>query len=371
MGKGPGVAWAGAASTFIGIGLARFAFVPLFPAMVSAGWVDGGGAGLLGATTLAGYLPGVLMGQRLARAIGTARVLDLAIGLVVLAFAACAWNGGLWWLLPWRGAVGVAGGWVMALAAPATQAELPPERRGMVAGMVIGGVASGIWVGALLMPWLLLRGPGPAWAALAAIAGALWLVARPRWPRAVLPPLRAGAGWSPLLTAYLLSGAGMVPPMVYLSDLVARGHGLGLSAGSLAWALFGLGGLGGALLGGRVAQAMGGARAAMLWLLAQVLGMAGLALPWPWLVWPGAALAGFAGIGVTAVLLVLLRERHGADAPALWARGTAGYALGQAAGAFLLAAIFAMTHESHAAVFGAGLLASLGAVWVMREAMTP
>ena len=63
-------ALAGAAATLAGIGLARFAYVPMFPAMVGAGWVDGGGAGLLGAANLAGYVAGVLGGRGLARGLG-------------------------------------------------------------------------------------------------------------------------------------------------------------------------------------------------------------------------------------------------------------------------------------------------------------
>ena len=35
------LALSGAAATSVGIGLARFAFVPLFPALVTAGWVTG------------------------------------------------------------------------------------------------------------------------------------------------------------------------------------------------------------------------------------------------------------------------------------------------------------------------------------------
>jgi hypothetical protein len=42
-------AFAGAAATLSGIGLARFAYVPLFPAMVAAGWVTGAEGGFLGA----------------------------------------------------------------------------------------------------------------------------------------------------------------------------------------------------------------------------------------------------------------------------------------------------------------------------------
>jgi membrane protein YqaA with SNARE-associated domain len=54
-------AFAGAASTLSGIGLARFAYVPLFPAMVAAGWVTGAEGGFLGAVNLAGYLIGYFL----------------------------------------------------------------------------------------------------------------------------------------------------------------------------------------------------------------------------------------------------------------------------------------------------------------------
>ena len=37
-------ALSGSAATCSGNGLARFAYVPLFPAMVASGWVDGGQA---------------------------------------------------------------------------------------------------------------------------------------------------------------------------------------------------------------------------------------------------------------------------------------------------------------------------------------
>src|SRR3954453_12945727 len=103
-------AFAGAAATLSSIGLARFAYVPLFPAMVAASWVSGAEGGFLGAVNLAGYLIGVLGGRPLARRFGTARALDGGMGLAALAFAACAWNGGVAWLALWRALAGLAGG---------------------------------------------------------------------------------------------------------------------------------------------------------------------------------------------------------------------------------------------------------------------
>ncbi len=349
----------------MGIGLARFAFVPLFPAMVAAGWVDGQGAGLLGAMALAGYLVGALTGQGLARRIGVPAALDAGAALVVLSFFAGAWDGGLAWLALWRGAAGVAGGWLMALAGPAVQAVVAPERRGAASGLVIAGVATGITLGALAMPWLLIGGPAMAWAVLGAVSLAVWAWARRSWPRAVLAPPAAGAGWSPALTTYVLAGAGMVAPMVYLSDLAVRGHGLALGSGALLFAGFGLGGVAGTLLGGRAVDAWGGARSMRAWMAVQLVAMACLTLPVTALLWPGALVAGFAGVGMSAVALAMLRESHGAGSAAMWARGTAVYAAAQAGAAFLLAAVFSATGERHAAVFGLGFAVSVAGMAVV------
>ncbi|MDB5370240.1 MAG: transporter, partial [Roseomonas sp.] len=101
---------AGAAALLAGIGLARFGYVPLFPAMVAAGWVGGGGAGMLGACNFTGYLLGALGGRQLGRRLGVPAAMDLGMALVVLSFLACAWQGGLSWLAVWRGLAGLAGG---------------------------------------------------------------------------------------------------------------------------------------------------------------------------------------------------------------------------------------------------------------------
>jgi hypothetical protein len=75
-------------------------------------------------------------------------------------------------------------------------------------------------------------------------------------------------------------------------------------------------------------------------------------------------LGGFAGIGATAVTLAATREIAGARAGEVWVRATAVYAVVQAVVGFALAGLFGATGDSHAAVFGVGLLASLGALAV-------
>ncbi|MCU0888308.1 MAG: MFS transporter [Rubritepida sp.] len=357
-------ALAGAAATCVGIGLARFAFVPLFPAMVQAGWVSGAEAGLLGAANLAGYIAGAVLAQPLGRAVGTRPALAIGMALILASLLACALPLGLGWLLAWRALAGVAGGFLMSLAGPAVQRAVPPGLRGRAAGVVVAGVGGGIALGATAVPLLLTLGVSGTWLGLAALTGLIWLAAQRRFPADAGggPPRGAPPLLPWLLLAYALSGAGMVPHMIYLSDLAARGLGLGLLAGSLAWLAFGTGALAGTLLGGRVADRLGGARATRIWLGVQVAALLVALLAEG--VWVGlaAVLGGFAGVGVSAVTLAWAREVAGEAAGALWVRCTIVYSIGQAAAAFAMAAIFGATGESHAAVFALGLALSAGAL---------
>lgn len=358
-------ALAGSAALCTTIGLARFGYVPLFPALVAAGWVGGGEAGALGATTFAGHLVGALAAPVLGRQLGTRRALDLAMALATLSFLACALPLGFPWLAPWRGVAGVAGGIAISLAGPAVQAVTPEGARGGAGGIVMAGVGAGVALASLLLPALLGAGVAAAWIGLGLLSAALWAFAHPRWPDPPLPP--AGPAQAPagpagtvaaLTLAYGLSAAGMAAPMVYLADLAVRGHGMGLAAGGLVWSLFGLGAVAGTLGGGRLADRLG-RRAMPLWMAARVAALGLALLPHAAAV-PGAALlSGFSGVGISAVALGRLRGLTGAGTGRAWARATAVYAAAQAGTGYAFAWLFAAMGEAHPPVFLAGLVLSL------------
>jgi len=359
-------AFAGAAATFSGIGLARFAYVPLFPAMVAAGWATGPEGGFLGATNLAGYLIGVLGGRGLAARLSTARALDAGMALVSLAFIACAWNGGVAWLALWRLVAGLAGGALMALAGPAVQGAVAPAQRGTGGGIVMMGVGGGVMAASLLIPSLLAAGLSVTWLALGVLVIGLWILANPRWPRTPIAVAEITASritGLALILIYGLAGAGMVPHMVYFVDYAVRGCNLDPHLAALMWLLFGIGAICGPLAGGRVADLWGAARTLKICLAIQLIAVAlALSSSVTSLV-ISALLGGFAGLGITAIVLARARELAGPQAGILWVRATAIYALAQATTGFALVPLFAYT-ASYTVVFGTCVAVSMAALLI-------
>ena len=75
---------AGVCATLVGIGLARFAYTPLIPPLITEGWFAPSQAAYLGAANLAGYLAGALLARRMAALTAAALVLAPAIDLVMV-----------------------------------------------------------------------------------------------------------------------------------------------------------------------------------------------------------------------------------------------------------------------------------------------
>ncbi|HVJ77131.1 MAG TPA: YbfB/YjiJ family MFS transporter, partial [Hyphomicrobium sp.] len=109
-------------ASLIGIGLARFAYTPLLPAVIGAHWFDPATAAYLGAANLAGYLAGALLGRAISSRLSLHVTLRLMMLIATAAFFACAWPLDFAWFFIWRFAAGVAGGALMVLAAPAVLA---------------------------------------------------------------------------------------------------------------------------------------------------------------------------------------------------------------------------------------------------------
>jgi len=376
---------AGLAALLVGIGLARFAYAPLLPAVIAAGWFTAGEAAYLGAANLAGYVVGALGARRLAggreASAGRVRaVLRWTMVVAALTFPASAWPAPFAWVFAWRVVSGIAGGVLMVLAAPVVLAAVPAARRGFAGGLVFTGVGLGIAASGTLVPVLLAHGLALAWLGLGLLALALALATWRAWPAEAPaeapgvspgeapPPRPAGrfpVAWSgalaALLAGYALNAAGLVPHMVFLVDFVARGLGHGIVAGSAHWVLFGLGAAAGPVLLGALADRIGFRSALSLAFAVQAIAVAAPALD------HGAVPLALSSLVVGAfvpgiVPLVLgrvgeLTRGEPAARQAAWGLATTAFALGQASAAFALSWLYAAT-GAYPPLFlaGAGLL---------------
>ena len=161
---------AGLAAVLVSIGLGRFAYTPLLPALIEAGWFAETDAIYLGAANLAGYLAGAITARAIANAFGTRRTLQLMMLSAAISFAGCIFPLAFLWYFVWRFIAGAAGGALMVLAASHILPGVPPARRGLAGGIIFTGVGLGITASGTLVPALIRIGLAETWAALAILS---------------------------------------------------------------------------------------------------------------------------------------------------------------------------------------------------------
>ncbi len=348
-----GAIFAGLSASLVGIGLARFAYTPLLPALIEGQWFQASDAAYLGAANLAGYLGGALAARPLAARLPAAAILRAAMALTALAFVACASPLSFLWFFGWRFVSGVTGGLLMALAAPTVLPHVPAARRGLASGAIFTGVGLGVAASGTIVPPLLQEGLAWTWYGLGAVSAVLTLLAWRAWPSALpdaTPSASRPSGGIVLKVfygEYALNAVGIVPHMVFLVDFVARGLGQGIHVGASYWVIFGGGALIGSLLAGFVADRIG-FRAAMRG--AYLLQAAAVALPifatGPWALVLSSVVIGAFVPGVVALALGRVQELLPGDPSAqraAWGLTTVAWAVGQASSAYFFSYLYGQT----------------------------
>src|SRR5699024_7113138 len=156
---------AGGVCTLLGIGMARFAYTPLIPALVEAGWFSAHDAAYLGAINLLGYLIGAATAHRATLYFGVRAVLGACLAITAASFYACALDGGVYWYGFWRLACGITGAMLVVVGAPAALSRVAFERRAATSALVFTGIGLGIMASGTLVPWLAGIGVAAAWLA--------------------------------------------------------------------------------------------------------------------------------------------------------------------------------------------------------------
>lgn len=362
-------------ANLVGIGIARFGYTPLIPALISAGWLAPSAAVYLGAANLAGYLAGALGAGPLAPRVGVTTTLRLAMLLTAASLFACALPLGFAWFFVWRFISGWTGGVLMALAAPTVIAAIPAERRGIVGGVIFTGVGLGIAASGTLMPMLLRWGLVETWFGLGATALALTILAWAAWPDTPAIPRRPSrrrvSHRSPVILRalyleYALNAIGLVPHMVFLVDFVARGLDRGLEAGALCWTALGVGAVVGPLVAGHIGDRIGFRLTLRLAFLIQMLAVAVplLTISGPPLELSSFVVGAFVP-GIVAITIGRTRELIPHDSVAqavVWSYCTTAFAIGQAIAGYGFSYVFAHTGNEYAILFGLAAAALLSAL---------
>lgn len=368
---------AGLCASLVGLGLARFAYTPLIPALIAAKWFTPAEAVYLGAANLAGYLAGALIARDLGARIGSVWALRGMMVLAAISCFACAVPISFVWFFGFRFLAGISGGVIMVLAATAILPHTAPSKRGLIGGVIFAGVGLGIAASGTLVPLLLQQGVKQAWYGLGALSAVLTLISWKAWPAeapaahvAAEPPVAMHGVRSPLVLAlcveYGLNALALVPHMVFLVDFVARGLGQGIAAGSYYWVLYGIGAVVGPLLTGHLADRAGFAAALRAAFLIEAVAVALPAVTTsPAALIVSSLIVGGFTPGIVPLVIGRIHElipHSAASQRSAWAQATTTFALFQAASAYGLSYLFAQSGGNYALLFvigAAGVAAAL------------
>lgn len=373
-------ALAGFCGLFIGIGMGRFGYPPLIPAMVEAGWASPTTLHLAGAFNLGGYIVGAGTALVGARALGVRTAIGLASLLAVLSFAASAVPLPAWLFIALRALSGATGGILIIVLPPVVASVVAPSHRGRAGGLVFTGVGTGFVLSGSAVPVFASSGPAAAWLALAAclalaMAGLMALLPRSPPPDAPArgapaPAWRRDPAYLGLAAAYCGAAAGYVPHTIFFVDYVARDLGFGLDAGGWIWVATGLTAVAAPLIAGFAADRFGYGPVLRLIVALMALGAALPALTQNLaLLALSSMLAGGLMIGLGSSTAGRSREIVGPEAhTAAWARQTVAFAVVQAAAAYGFTALLAAS-GSYRLVFGlAGAIMAAGLAAEMATA---
>lgn len=351
--------FAGLCASLVAIGLARFAYTPLIPALIHAHWFAPSDVVYLGAANFAGYFIGALAGRPLADRTSRRFALRAMMVLASASFIACACPLSLAWFFAWRFVSGLAGAVVMVLVAQTILPLVAAHRHGVASGAIFMGIGAGIVASGTLVPLLLPHGLATCWIGLGIVSFVLTAVTWQAWPGHVAPAAQsvaAPAQRAPLAVRllyveYAAVAVGLVPAAVFLVDFVARGLHEGAGHGARYWVVYGMGALCGPLVYGMAADRIGFRNGLRLGLL--LSGAAALLLACQPQLPPSVApltlaaaslLLGAFTPGVVSLMIGRLHELLQGDHPAqhaAWSRSTTVFALCQALSGYAYSWLFA------------------------------
>ncbi|WP_206664841.1 YbfB/YjiJ family MFS transporter [Dankookia rubra] len=326
------------------MGIGRFVYTPILPAMIEALDLSKAEAGLIASANFVGYLAGALVAAA-PRLPGSRRAWFLgALLLGAATTAAMGLVGSLWGFLLLRLIGGTASAFVLVLGSDLILDRLAAVGRGSLSALHFAGVGLGIAASAALVTAL--EAAGADWrglwvavggAAAAVVPVVVWLVpaeaVAPARPVSVDAPVaRRPSGLGRLALCHGLFGFGYVATATFLVAVV-RASPEARALEPVVWLIVGL-----AALPSTAAWGWAGTRIGPRWAYAAacLLEALGVAAGGLWTTSAGAlltaALLGGTFMGITALGFAAARALAPDDQRRAFALTTAGFGVGQIAG---------------------------------------
>lgn len=369
----------GICSTFAGIGLSRFAYTPLLPALIDSGWFSAREAVSLGAANLPGYFLGALLAHPLSSRLGPRAILHVSLMLLSASFLLCAFALPVSLYAGARLLSGICGALLMVVGPSYALSQLPAQGKTRCGPLIFTGIGLGILLSACVLPWLLRFGLFWSWQALLLLCLITWalvalsLTQLNSQPSPAIATAKTELGrhtaWliSALLLAYACDAAGFIPHTLFWVDFLAREADLGLEHATQQWLVFGLGALSGPFIAAALSSRFSTQRALqsayLLKALAIVLPLISLSLASQIAssFWVGALTPGIVSLTSTRLAQWVTPHAH----QKLWGLATAIFALTQMlSGTFL--ALWYSHSLSYTPLFAfGGLCLALGAALIV------
>lgn len=365
----------------IAMGVARFAFTPILPAMQAATGLGADGAGFLASLNYLGYFLGALGAGLVPHGPVRTVVFRTALALSVGSTAAMGLDFGdaaaamlPWSVLRFVSGVSSAGIFILGIAMVLdTLVRAQGERWAgwLYTGVGVGIASSGLFV-ALIGDRLGWTGDWLALGGICAVAGllpALWVTD----PPSAAAPQAAEAGSSggktaalslPLLlltVAYFLEGGGYIVSGTFLVSILKTMPETA-AVGQAAWIVVGLGAMGAGVFWAAVARRFGSWWALILAHLAQTVGILLPMTGSPVAAVLSALLFGGTFVGIVSQAFALGRSLSSGGAARVVGALTAVYGVGQIIGPLPAGLVVARTGSFDSALLGAAAAVMLGAL---------
>ena len=366
----------------VAMGIGRFAYTPILPAMQATFGLSNGMSGALASSNYLGYLVGAILAAAVPSAGRQTLLLRANLIVVVLTTYLVAFTTEFWVWMAVRFVAGVASAGVFVFASGAILSVLASMDKQKLSGWLYSGVGLGIAISGVLvlalnklLPMGYVAGWRADWIGMAILATVLlipcwaWIprseneAARRACPESITSGARIGVFLtflSLLSIAYFLEGTGYIVSGTFLVKIIEELPGLG-GFGTSAWILVGL-----AAILSTVLWAWAASRAGFVGTLivAYIVQAIGVVLPvlsgTEWAAALSAILFGGTFMGIVALTITYAREvvpsQQAARAIAVL---TAAFGVGQVVGPLIATGLASGPND-----FGPSLVAASSALFV-------